>query len=139
MPRLILAATAVLAAVALAGCAPEDPTTGWDEPANYTMVVEYDAADPDAGTFEVIVEDHEVVGFERVDARGPILEGERFPQQDYSLRQIIGLYKAALADRESEESVRFDANGIPVEVEIRWHPDSPLDTQRWVVHEFTAH
>ncbi len=123
------------AALALAGCAPlEDPTRGWDEPPNYTATIHYKAYDIDAGTYRVTVRNHEIVAFARDDHRGVMLGDETsVSSENFTLRQIVGLYKAALADHESQETIFFDEAGIPTQVSIDWHPLQITDEQTWTI------
>lgn len=115
---------------------PANVTDGWDEPPNYSMVVHYEAFDADAGEYQLTVVNHEVVEFERIDHRGPLFDEERMNIQDFSLRQIVGLYRASLVHREATQSITFDSGDIPTRVTIDWHPDTPTNEQSWKISEF---
>lgn len=125
----------VAAVLALAGCAPlDDPTRGWDEPANYTATIEYKAYDIDAGTYRVTVRNHEVVAFARDDHRGVVLGDElRVNSENFTLRQIVGLYRASSTDRHSQEVIYFDDAGVPTYVSIDWYPLQITDEQTWII------
>ena len=132
------AAGVVVAAfsLGLAGCAPplDDPTRGWDEPASYTATVDYRAYDTEAGTYRIVVVNHVPTEFERIDSRGAVFDttGLR-AASDFTLRQIVGRYQTALADRESAETLTWDAAKMPSEVDIDWYPLQITDEQAWTI------
>lgn len=127
----------IAAALALAGCASlDDPTRGWDEPPNYTATIHYKAYDIDAGTYRVTVRDHKVVSFIRDDHRGVVLGQEKYvSSENFTLRQIVGAYKAAVADQESQQVIYFDEAGLPSFVSIDWHPIQITDEQTWTISD----
>jgi hypothetical protein len=127
----------VAAVLALAGCASlNDPTLTWDEPANYTATVEYKAYDEDAGTYRITVRNHEVVAFARDDHRGVLLDDElRVNSQDFTLRQIVGLYRASITDPNSQEVIYFDDAKVPTYVSIDWYPLQITDEQTWIISD----
>lgn len=127
----------VAAVLALVGCAPfDDPTRGWDEPAHYTATVEYKAYDVDAGTYRITVRDHEVVAFAREDQRGAVVgEQLRVDPMNFTLRQIVGVYRAAAVDRHSEEIIYFDTQRVPTYVKIDWYPLQITDEQTWIISD----
>ena len=132
------AAGVVVAAcsLAVAGCAPplNDPTRGWDEPASYTATVDYRAYDTEAGTYRIVVVDHVPVDFERIDNRGAVFSATALTTaSDFTLRQIVGRYQAALVDRESSETLTWDSDHMPSEVDIDWYPLQITDEQAWTI------
>lgn len=132
------AAGVVVAAfsLGLAGCAPPlvDPTLGWDEPANYTATVDYRAYDTESGTYRIVVVNHEPVEFERIDNRGAVFSTTALRSaSDFTLRQIVGRYQTALADRESAETLTWDEEHMPSEVDIDWYPLQITDEQAWTI------
>ena len=133
--RCAVAAGAAVALLGITACSvPHDPTRGWDEPRDYSVTIRYQAYDIDAGTYRIIVRDHEVASFVRVDHRGVVPDEARGPDSDYfTLRQIVGRYQTALADRESRERIVFDENGMPTEVTIDWAPLRITDEQSWFI------
>jgi hypothetical protein len=133
--RCAVAASVVAASTFLTGCShPVDPTSGWDEPSNYSATVRYQAYDVDAGTYRIVVRDHEVVSFARIDHRGVIPEESRGPNERYfTLRQLVGRFQTAFADRESSEAIEFDDNGVPTSITIDWQPLRITDEQAWFI------
>jgi hypothetical protein len=133
--RCAVAASVAVALLGTTGCsAPNDPTRGWDEPRDYSVTVRYQAYDIDAGTYRVIVRDHEVASFVRIDHRGVVPDEGRGPDADYfTLRQIVGRFQTALADRDSRERIAFGDDGMPTEVTIDWQPLRITDEQAWFI------
>lgn len=127
----------VAAVLVLAGCTPlNDPTRTWDEPADYTATVEYKAYDTDAGTYRITVRNHEVVAFARDDHRGVVLGDElRVNSENFTLRQIVGLYRASLTDPNSQEVIYFDDAKVPTYVSIDWYPLQITDEQTWIISD----
>ena len=135
-PQQITYGVLVAATVtALAACAPtDDSTSGWDEPTSYTATIDYRAYDIDEGTYEIVVVDHVPVEFNRVDSRGSVFATTDVEQATkFTLRQIVGRYQAALADRESFETLTWDDNDMPSEVDIDWYPLQITDEQAWTI------
>lgn len=133
--RCAVAASVVAACTVLAGCgASEDPTAGWDEPADYTATIKYQAYDADAGTYRVVVRGHEVLSFVRIDHRGPApVTGYKPRGKHFTLRQIVGRYQTAAADRESVEEITFGEDGMPTYIGIDWQPLRITDEQAWFI------
>lgn len=133
--RCAVAAGVVIASTTVTGCLdPGDPTRGWDEPADYSATIRYQAYDIDAGTYRIVVRDHEVTSFVRVDHRGIVPEDTRGPDHDYfTLRQIVGRYQTARTHAEIGAVIEFDEDGMPSYVSIDWEPYRITDEQAWYI------
>lgn len=133
--RSAVAAAGAAAVMFLSGCSSlADPTDGWDEPPNYTATITYQAYDIDAGSYRIVVRDHVPISFVRTDHRGVALTESANPvAEDFTLRQIVGEYQTAFADRESHEEILFDENDQVAEVAIDWQPLRITDEQRWII------
>lgn len=135
--RSAVAAGSATAVLLLSGCSSlTDPTRGWDEPPNYTATITYQAYDIDAGSYRIVVRDHAPISFVRIDHRGVMLNEDANPTaEDFTLRQIVGEYQTAFADRESHEEITFDDGKQVTEVAIDWQPLRITDEQRWIITE----
>lgn len=135
--RCAVATAVAIASTSLTGCGDGgDPTRGWDEPANYSATIRYQAYDIDAGEYYIVVREHEVVAFVRTDNRGAVPEGSQAPDAvHFTLRQIVGMYQTARADRESREAILFDDQHMPTYVTINWEPYRITDEQSWYIED----